>query len=127
MNRWYVKDFSKLVGISVQTLHHYDQIGVLSPSVRLPNGYRLYSEKDLFRLKQVLALKYFGFELSQINTLLSGKVNPLEFFSKQARRLEEKSVIFMETSKILNKIIADMQADSSIPWEAIIKSVEKST
>jgi DNA-binding transcriptional MerR regulator len=47
MAKWYVKDLSKLTGLSVQTLHHYDRIGLLKPSVRLSNSYRLYSEADL--------------------------------------------------------------------------------
>jgi DNA-binding transcriptional MerR regulator len=47
MTKWYVKDLSKLTNVSVQTLHHYDRIGLLKPSLRLANGYRLYSEKDL--------------------------------------------------------------------------------
>lgn len=38
MAQWYVKDLSKLTGVSVQTLHHYDRINLLKPSVRLPNG-----------------------------------------------------------------------------------------
>ena len=47
MTQWYVKDLSKLTDVSVQTLHHYDRIDLLKPSVRLSNGYRVYSEKDL--------------------------------------------------------------------------------
>ena len=61
MIQWYVKDISKLTGVSVQTLHHYDHFGLLQPSIRLPNGYRVYSEKDLLKLQQIIALKYFGF------------------------------------------------------------------
>ncbi len=71
MAEWYVKDLSKLTGISVQTLHQYDRIHLLKPSIRLPNGYRIYSEKDLLRLQQIIALKFFGFELSQIKKLLN--------------------------------------------------------
>jgi len=72
MTQWYVKDLSKLTGISAQTLHHYDRIDLLKPSLRLSNGYRLYSEKDLLQLQQIIALKFFGFKLSQIKALLTG-------------------------------------------------------
>ena len=58
MTHWYVKDLSKLTGISVQTLHHYDRIELLKPSLRLSNGYRVYSEKDLLQLQQIIALKF---------------------------------------------------------------------
>ena len=57
MAQWFVKELSKLTHISVQTLHHYDRIDLLKPSVRLENNYRLYSEKDLFKLQQIIALK----------------------------------------------------------------------
>jgi DNA-binding transcriptional MerR regulator len=66
MAHWFVKDLSRLTSVSVQTLHHYDRIGLLHPSDRMPNGYRVYTEKDLLKLQQIIALKYFGFELQQI-------------------------------------------------------------
>lgn len=58
MTQWFVKDLSKLTGVSVQTLHHYDRIGLLKPSLRQSNGYRIYSEKDLLKLQQIIALKF---------------------------------------------------------------------
>ena len=91
MIQWYVKDMSKLTDVSVQTLHHYDRIGLLQPSIRLPNGYRVYSEKDLLKLQQIIALKFFGFELSQIKTLLSEERHALNHFEAQAQVLEQKA------------------------------------
>ena len=49
MKQWYAKELSQLTQVSVRALHHYDKIGLLKPSMRLPNGYRLYSEKDLLK------------------------------------------------------------------------------
>ena len=72
MVQWYVKELSKLTGVSRRTLHHYDTFGLLKPSVRLDNAYRLYSEGDLLKLQQIIALKFFGFGLAQIKTLLAG-------------------------------------------------------
>ncbi len=45
MTQWFVKDLSKLTSVTVQTLHHYDRIDLLKPSLRRANGYRVYSEK----------------------------------------------------------------------------------
>ena len=84
MAQWYVKELSKLTNVSVQTLHHYDRINLLKPSVRLPNGYRLYSEKDLLKLQQIIALKFFGFSLSQIKILLSKDVDIIDHFTIQS-------------------------------------------
>lgn len=123
MTQWYVKDLSKLTQVSVQTLHHYDRIGLLKPSVRLPNGYRLYSEKDLLKLQQIIALKFFGFELTQIKTLLHAEVDTLDHFSAQSQFLEEKAKTLLEASKTLKNIISDCSRKKSIPWETIIKLI----
>ncbi len=124
MTKWYVKDLSRLTNISVQTLHYYDQIGLLKPSLRMSNGYRIYSEKDLLKLQQIIALKFFGFELAQIQTLLTGKVEAFEHFSLQAQLLEQKTKVLLETSQMINEIISKCSQDKSIPWETIIKLIE---
>lgn len=124
MAQWYVKELSKMTQVTVQTLHHYDRIGLLEPSVRLPNGYRLYSEKDLLKLQQIIALKFFGFELSQIKTLLEPEVNMIDHFSVQSQLLEEKAKTLFEASQALKNVISDCSHDKSIPWETIIKLIE---
>lgn len=124
MTQWYVKDLSKLTGVSVQTLHHYDRIDLLKPSVRLPNGYRLYAEKDLLQLQQIIALKFFGFELAQIKRLLTGNAGALEHFSVQATLLEQKANNLLEASKTLKNILSEVVDDKSIPWETIIQLIE---
>ncbi|MCB9492730.1 MAG: MerR family transcriptional regulator [Epsilonproteobacteria bacterium] len=124
MAKWYVKDLSQLTGVSVQTLHHYDRIGLLKPSVRRPNGYRLYSEDDLLRLEQIIALKFFGFELSQIKEFLAGNAGTLEHFTVQAKLLEQKANKLLEASTVLNSVIADVSDDKSIPWENIITLIK---
>lgn len=124
MAKWYVKDLSKLTGVSVQTLHHYDRINLLKPSLRLSNGYRRYSEKDLLRLQQIIALKFLGFELSQIQTLLTNNIGALEHFADQAKLLEKKAMALLDASKALKQIIAEVVDDQSIHWETLIKLIE---
>lgn len=124
MAQWYVKELSRLTQVSVQTLHHYDRIGLLKPSVRLANGYRLYSEKDLLTLQQIMALKFFGFELAQIKTLLTPDINVLDHFSAQSHFLEARANQFLTASATLKTIISEYQLNESIPWESIIKLIE---
>lgn len=123
MTQWYVKDLSKLTGVSVQTLHHYDRIGLLEPSVRLPNGYRVYSEHDLLRLQQIIALKFFGFELSQIKELLSDEMSMKEHFAAQSQYLEDKAKSLVNASNALKALLSDCSSDKSIPWQTIIKLI----
>jgi len=115
---------SKLTGVSVQTLHHYDRLGLLQPSIRLPNGYRVYSEKDLSKLQQIIALKYFGFELTKIKTLLGKESDIFDNFAVQARLLDEKAKTLAEASLTLTKLMSDCDRNKSIPWETIIQSIE---
>lgn len=124
MTKWYVKDLSKLTGVSVQTLHHYDRIDLLKPSLRLDNGYRVYTEKDLLKLQQIIALKFFGFELSQIKTFLTSDKDAYEHFNVQATLLEKKAGALLETSQVLKSIIAGASDNKSIPWKTIIQLIE---
>ncbi len=124
MKQWYVKELSQLTNVTVQTLHHYDRIGLLKPSVRLDNNYRLYSEKDLLKLQQIIALKFFGFELGQIKKLLEGDVDMVDHFTVQASFLEEKAAALMAANQALKNILSECSQNKSIAWESIIKTIE---
>lgn len=124
MTNWYVKDLSKLTGVSVQTLHHYDRIALLKPSIRLSNGYRVYSEKDLLRLQQIVALKFFGFDLKRIKELLVIDTGALEHFSAQAELLERKAQSLLDASNVLKGVVSGVVNDKSITWESVIKLIE---
>lgn len=124
MVQWFVKDLSKLTGVSVQTLHHYDRIDLLKPSVRLANGYRVYSEKDLLQLQQIVALKFFGFELSQIKALLTDDAGMLDHFSAQAQFLQQKANTLLNASETLKSIVSGVKDNKSIPWETIIQLIK---
>lgn len=63
------KQLARLSGVSVRTLHHYDQIGLLVPA-RRENGYRTYSPSDVERLQQILLYREMGLELGDIARLL---------------------------------------------------------
>ena len=66
-----INDLVKLSGISVRTLHYYDEIGLFVPSIRMANGRRYYSKNQLIRLMHILSLKDLGFSLKKIHSLLS--------------------------------------------------------
>jgi MerR family transcriptional regulator, thiopeptide resistance regulator len=68
---------AKAAGVSVRTLHHYDAIGLLTPSGRSEAGYRLYSASDVERLQQIRSLQALGFSLDQIHDVLTGRRHDL--------------------------------------------------
>ncbi|WP_164013351.1 MerR family transcriptional regulator [Pyxidicoccus trucidator] len=65
-----VSQVARLAKISVRALHHYDEIGLLSPSERSEAGYRLYTQVDLQRLQQVLFFRELGFPLEEVRRIL---------------------------------------------------------
>jgi DNA-binding transcriptional MerR regulator len=65
-----VGEVAELAGVTVRTLHHYDELGLLSPSERSGAGYRLYSHDDLERLQEILIWRQLGFSLVEIVSLL---------------------------------------------------------
>jgi DNA-binding transcriptional MerR regulator len=65
-----VKQLARLAGVSVRTLHLYDQLGLLKPSVRTESRYRRYGETELLRLQQILFYKVLDFPLKEIGPIL---------------------------------------------------------
>jgi MerR family transcriptional regulator, thiopeptide resistance regulator len=65
-----VKKLSEMSGVTIRTLHFYDEIGLLKPTYHGSNGYRYYEEKELFKLQQILFFKELGFSLKQIQKVL---------------------------------------------------------
>ncbi|MEM7414115.1 MAG: MerR family transcriptional regulator [Gemmatimonadota bacterium] len=65
-----VGELAKRTGLTVRTLHHYDEIGLLRPSSRTASGHRLYDEEQLRRLQQITSLRHLGFSLEQVHACL---------------------------------------------------------
>lgn len=85
-----VGEVSELAGISVRTLHHYDEIGLLSPSRRSEAGYRLYAHEDLTRLQEILIWRALGFSLSEIGPLLEYSAHDRRTALRRQRQLVER-------------------------------------
>jgi DNA-binding transcriptional MerR regulator len=105
--------FAELAGITVRTLHHYDRLGLLKPKRRTAAGYRLYEDRDLERLEQVVALKYLGMSLRQILSLLNGGPPGLQEALRMQRRL------LLEKRQMLDRAIQAIgEAERAAPAEA---------
>lgn len=84
-------EVARLVGISVRTLHHYDEISLVVPSGRTPKGYRSYSAADVERLHQVLTYRELGFVLDDIATLLDDpSVDAMAHLRRQRELLDAR-------------------------------------
>ena len=84
-----IKQVSEISGVSVRTLHHYDEIGLLSPK-KQENGYRYYSDEELSQLQTILYYKYLGFSLKEIKSLMTQNEDDLLPHLKQQLNLMQK-------------------------------------
>lgn len=82
---------ARAVGISVRTLHHFDEIGLVVPSARTLAGYRLYGQADVARLQRVLVYRELGFELARIRGLIDDPAaDEMAHLASQRSLLEER-------------------------------------
>jgi DNA-binding transcriptional MerR regulator len=123
-NQWLIKEFGKLTNISVRTLHHYDDIGLLKPSLRADNGYRLYSEKDLLKLERVTALKFFGFSLEQIKALVGNDEDIVGHLQAQQGLLTEQIQHLRHASDIINDLVAESHAHKPVDWSKLVNLIK---
>src|SRR5688572_33314365 len=65
-----VGELAKRTGLTIRTLHHYDEIGLLKPSLHTESGHRLYTAADVARLQQVISLRQLGFSLEDVGACL---------------------------------------------------------
>lgn len=106
-----VKEAAALSGLSVRTLHHYDQIGLLVPK-KAANGYRCYDDADLDTLQQICFYKYLGFRLQDIRRLLGqAPRDNLAIFQSQLALLKREQSRLLTLIHTLEQSIAALQGD----------------
>lgn len=96
-----VKELSKLAGVSIRTLHWYDEVGLLKPAYYGDNGYRYYEEEQLLLLQQILFFRELDLPLDEIRKVVTGsefdKVNALNIHKKALRNSLERTKKLIKT------------------------------
>ena len=108
-----VKALAKMAGVSVRTLHHYDHIGLLKPSSRTAAGYRLYGQKDLLRLQQILFYRELDFPLSEIKKILDRPGFKLtKALENHRAMLQERAERLARLLKTIDKTIQQLEEEN---------------
>ena len=97
---------AKKMGVTVRTLQYYDREGLLSPSAESEGGRRLYTDKDLVQLHQILSLKHLGFSLDAIKNRLISLDTPADV----AGALAEQAVVIREKIESLSESLNEIEA-----------------
>jgi MerR family transcriptional regulator, thiopeptide resistance regulator len=120
-----VGDLAKQTGVSVRTLHYYDEIGLLSPSHRTEVGYRLYGEGDIIRLQQIVSLRQIGFSLEEIRECLRQSNFSFDrVIHLHTARLREQIELSQKLLNRLERIAQTVNSAEAVSVEALIQTIE---
>src|SRR5699024_6263247 len=107
-----VKEVADLAGVSVRTLHHYDEIELLTPTETTESGYRIYSQKDLEKLQQILFFRELDFPLKKIKEIInSPSFNQEEALIVQRKMLSKKREKIDEMLRTIEKTIEHLKGE----------------
>ena len=123
---WKVSEVAGMAHVTVRTLHHYDEIGLLVPSERRANGYRLYSRTDLERLQQILLLKELDFGLDAIGGLLDAPAHE-RFAAMRAQRdlLEQRLRKTKNVIRAVDRVLRSMEEGETMTTENMFEGFDE--
>jgi DNA-binding transcriptional MerR regulator len=112
-------------GLTVRTLHHYDEIGLLSPSARTPAGHRLYREQDVVRLQQIASLKHLGLPLDEIKVCLSQPEYSLDrALELQIERIERQIARQVQLRDLVRHLRERLRSTEGVSVEDLTRTIE---
>jgi DNA-binding transcriptional MerR regulator len=123
-----VGELAKRTGLTIRTLHHYDEIALLRPSLHTESGHRLYTLRDLGRLQQIVSLRQLGFSLDQIRDCLERPdFSPLDVIAMHTVRLREQVELQQRLCERLEAIAAHLRAAGDVSADDFLKTIEGMT
>lgn len=122
---WKVGAVAAASGLTVRTLHHWDSVGLLSPSGRSPAGHREYTEENLVRLYQVLALRSLGLSLESIATCLDVGVDPLRLVRDHMGTVREAISGYQALLDRLERLERELAANRRPTTSALLDALAK--
>ncbi|AFY53206.1 putative transcriptional regulator [Rivularia sp. PCC 7116] len=123
-----IGELAKQTGLSIRTLHYYDEIGLLSPSDRNEIGHRLYSDEDIIRLQQILSLRQLGFALKEIRECLENPDFSLsQVINLHRDRMREQIALSHTLLERLNGVARELETTKSVAVENLIQVMETIT
>ena len=110
-----VSEMAKLTGVSVRTLHYYDQIGLLRPEIAADSGYRWYGEADVERMQQILFFRELDFPLKDIRAILSDP-----HYDKREALLRQRHLLQLKRERLdrlLDLLEANLKGEQTMEFK----------
>ncbi|MDF0532625.1 MerR family transcriptional regulator [Tsukamurella sp. 8F] len=104
-----IGEVADATGLTVRTLHHYDEIGLVTPAARSTTGHRLYADADLRRLYVVSALRQMGVPLAAAASVLDGAVPLGEVLGRQLEYLDEQVAVLSALRSRVSGVLASLE------------------
>lgn len=108
-----IGETAQLLGVSIRTLHYWEERGITHPSRESWSGYRLYSEADITRLQQALVYRATGMDLDTIVELLNSNDDPVAHFQRQRDKLIDKEHELRAMIEALDHLLEDAMTDKN--------------
>ncbi|PEX89917.1 MerR family transcriptional regulator [Bacillus cereus] len=122
-----IQELTRETGVTVRTLRYYDQIDLLKPSGKTDGGHRLYSERDVVRLQQILFLKEMGFSLKETaNMLVKGELDLKKSIENQLRFVQEEQKKFNRMERILQAVVYSVDVEGELDWKVMFELIQLS-
>ncbi|GAC1405217.1 MAG: MerR family transcriptional regulator [Chloroflexota bacterium] len=107
---WKVGELARATGLTVRTLHHYDDIGLLVPSGHTDSGYRLYGDEDVRRLYAILALRDLQLSLEQIGATLDAGIDLATLMRQQLKHVEHQIAAAVQLRQRITHALDELTA-----------------
>src|SRR5436190_9997072 len=122
MGTYTVKQLARLSGVSVRTLHHYDEIGLLKPAFTGENRYRYYGREELLRLQDILFHRELGVPLQEIGELLAREGRDrVAILSRHREMLAERIASSRQLLRTIDRTIARLNGDETMDDKDLYK------
>jgi DNA-binding transcriptional MerR regulator/bifunctional DNase/RNase len=123
--RWKIGQLADATGVTIRSLHHYDEIGLLVASERTAGGHRLYGEADVRRLYRILALRRLGFALHEIGALLDAdRPDLLQTVRRHLEQVDRELTRQQRLRRRLAEILGTLQRSAEPSVDQFIDTVE---
>jgi DNA-binding transcriptional MerR regulator len=125
---WKVGELAARTGLTVRTLHYYDELGLLAPARRTTAGHRLYGEEQVLRLQQIVALRGLGSSLEEITQMLTRPdLSPQRALRLRLGRLREQIDEQQALCDRLEAVLGRLESNEEVSVEEILATIEAMT